>query len=74
MNSFTNKLQFTESAQYILDNSDLLIKSDCKIINDVLYEKLDDSDEEKYRFFFCCDDYDYVVDQDMIEVLDMFFK
>ena len=27
------------NAQYILDNSEILIQSDCKIINDVLYER-----------------------------------
>lgn len=28
------------NAQFIFDNSDLIVKSDCKIINDCLYEKV----------------------------------
>lgn len=28
------------NAQFIFDNSDLIVKQDCKIINDVLYEKV----------------------------------
>ena len=77
MNSFTDKSLFTEDPQYILDNSDLLIKSDCKIFADVLYEKLDENEElpvERYRFFFNCDDYDYVVDEDMIKTLDVLYS
>ena len=64
MNTYTNRSDFTESAQHILDHSDLLIKSDCCIIDDVLYERClaDDKlySETQYRFFFNSDDYDYV--------------
>lgn len=83
------------NAQHILDNSELLIKTDCKIINDILYErcKFDDklfvksdfvnTDTETYclndnnyvyRMFFSEDDYDYVVDSDLLLKLDSLFK
>ena len=67
MNKYTSKSQFLEDAQFILDNSDLLIKSDCMIVDDVLYERLEESE---YRFFFSCDDYDYLEDEEMIKRLD----
>jgi len=70
MNVFTKQEQFIESAQFILDNSKLLIKSDCKIVNDVLYEKLGKSE---YRFFFSVDDYDYLENQAMIDKLNILF-
>ena len=60
MNTFTNKSHFTESPEYIRDNSELLDKSNCVIHNNVLYERLEGS----YRFFFHCDDYDYLVDNE----------
>jgi hypothetical protein len=61
MNIFTDKNEFTESAQHILDNSDLLIKADCVIIDDVLYERCENNE---YRFFFSTDDYDYLENRD----------
>lgn len=71
-----------EDAQFILDNSELLIKSDCKIVDGVLYEKLDSDTalymklefKHNYRFFFNCDDYDYVVDSELEARLDSLFK
>lgn len=72
MNKYTNKADFVEKAEDILDTSDLLIKSDCKIVDDVLYEKIDES-EHKYRFFFSSDDYDYLEDEEMIARLDKLF-
>ena len=62
MNHYTKKEQFMESADYILNNSDLLIKGDCVIHNDVLYEKLED---DTFRFFFSIDDYDYLEYQEL---------
>ena len=66
------------TAQYILDHSDLLIKEDCVIIDDVLYEycRKDDVlyDEECYRYFIDTDDYDYVEDKAVIAKLDVIFK
>ena len=77
MNTFTDKSEFTETAQHILDNSDLLIKSDCMIVDDVLYEQLghmeDGSEEPGYRFFFNTDDYDYLEDATMIARLDSLY-
>ncbi len=63
-----------ESAEYILNNSDLLIRTDCKIVNNILYERLrygpDGSEEHDYRSFISCDDYDYVEDPETIAMLD----
>jgi len=71
MNKYTKRSQFIEKAEDILNTSDLLIKSDCKIVDDVLYEKIDE--EHKYRFFFSSDDYDYLEDEEMIARLDKLF-
>jgi len=71
MNTFTKKSQFTESAEFIRDNSELLVKDNCVIHSDVLYEKLEGS----YRFFFNCDDYDYLVDnQELVRELNNRFN
>lgn len=53
------KSESDESAQYILDNCDLLIREDCLIVDNVLYEKINEEDY-KYRVFFNTQDYDYV--------------
>jgi hypothetical protein len=78
MNKFTKKSQFLEDAQFILDNCSLLIPEDCKIINGVLYERLGHStmgnEPHGYRFFFSTDDYDYVEDCDMLDMLDEAFS
>jgi hypothetical protein len=76
VNTFTTKEQFTESAEYILENSTLLIEKDCRILNGVLYERIDGgvivvengwfAPSHKYRFFFNCDDYDYL-ENDSVE-------
>ena len=71
MNSFTDTTQFLQDAQHILDNSDLLIRANCCIINSVLYERLINPDmsnapETKYRFFFSTDDYDYLEDNNSL--------
>lgn len=77
MSNLIMKAHDFEDAQYILDNSDLLIQDDCKIIDDVLYEKCikDDKlyDETCYRYFITADDYDYVEDKEMIAKLDALF-
>lgn len=73
MNSYTDKSQFVEDAQFILDNSDLLIKSDCMIVDDVLYERLDEDKDHEYRFFFSCDDYDYLENLEMSDRLDTLY-
>lgn len=70
MNSYTKKDMFTENSLYILDNCDLLIRDNCIIFNDVLYEKLDN----EYRFFFNCHDYDYLENKEVIEQLNSLFK
>ena len=76
------------SAEFILNNSDLLIKSDCVIIDGVLYErcadtKLDEffgSNCDIYRYFIDVDDYDYLdpdfrpEDAAIIAKLDAHFK
>lgn len=53
-----------ESAEYILEHCDLLVKSDCVILDGVLYEYCrPDADlypTEAVRYFFNTDDYDYV--------------
>jgi hypothetical protein len=71
MNKYTDKSHFTESAEHILENSELLIQADCIILDDVLYERLA---KGKYRFFFSTDDYDYLEDEEMISVLDKIFE
>jgi hypothetical protein len=68
MNTFTNLNDFIDDAQFILNNSKLLIKNKCVIHNDVLYEKLDDH-HHTYRFFFSIDDYDYLENQQVIDEL-----
>ena len=63
-----------EQAQDILKNCKLLMKEHCTIINNVVYEKLYDHPyNEKYRFFFSTDDYDYVEDESSIAILDDVF-
>ena len=74
MNVYTNKNSFIMTAQDILNTSDLFIKEECMIVDDVLYERLDDSFEHKYRFFFSDDDYDYLENQEMIDRLDKLFE
>ena len=73
----------TVSAEFILNNSDLLIKSDCVIIDGVLYEhcKADKLfPQECYRYFLDVDHYDYLdpdfrpEDAQKIERLDNHFK
>lgn len=68
----------SDTAEYILNNSDLLIKADCVIIDDVLYEhcRVDHKlyVEECYRYFISVDDYDYVEDTELIKKLDSHFK
>jgi len=72
MNIFTDKGQFTESPEYIFDNCSLLLKEACIVHNDILYEKLDN--QGLYRFFFNCDDYDYLTNDDVIEELNKLFE
>ena len=72
MNKYTDKSNFIETAEHILNNSDLLIQSDCKIVDNILYERCDEL-EHKYRFFFSTDDYDYLEDEEMIKRLDDLF-
>ena len=63
------------NAQDILSTSELLTPENCKIVGDVLYEKLYDHPyNEKYRFFISDDDYDYVEDADLIAKLDELFS
>ncbi len=71
MNKHTKREQFTENAQYILKHCDLLIKKDCIIVDDVLYERLGRLKGEPpvIRFFFNCDDYDYLEDETMIDYI-----
>ena len=77
------------SAEFILNNSDLLIKEDCVIIDGVLYERCkpqraDDGswlyENDCYRYFIDVDDYDYLdpdfrpEDAAIIAKLDAHFK
>ena len=56
------------TAEEILNTSDLLIKSDCVIMDGVLYERMRDGELDKffksdctiYRYFLAADDYDYL--------------
>jgi len=72
MNVYTSKEQFTEDAEFILENCELLVKSCCVIYEGVLYELLgiDSPNEHNYRFFFNCDDYDYLEDGLLESILD----
>lgn len=62
MNYFTNLSDFRENAQYILDNSTIIDKDKCVILDGVLYETFEPDDDSDciYRFFFATDDYDYI--------------
>lgn len=71
INKFTKKHQFIEKPDYILHNSKLLVKHNCRIINGVLYEKLDSGE---YRFFFSTDDYDYLVDKKSVKKIKKLFN
>lgn len=75
MNHFTALDQFKKSPDFILKNSDLLDPKDCKIVNNVLYERADMKPSGYiYRFYFDVDDYDYVVSPGVKEELDLLFK
>jgi hypothetical protein len=74
MNTYTKRSMFTESAQHILANCILLEDYNCVILNDVLYERLDNYIDHKYRFFFNTDDYDYLENNAVIAQLDAIFK
>lgn len=52
------------SAQFILDNSDLLIQQDCKIVEDTLYERcsFDDQLYKKEQFANCSEETYYLND------------
>ena len=71
MNSYTKPSSFVESADYILNNSSLLIKKDCISYDGVLYERIGKS---QYRFFFSEDDYDYLENTTLIATLDKVFE
>lgn len=73
------------TAEFILNNSDLLVKEDCVIIDGVLYEYCRASalyPTACYRYFMDVDDYDYLErgldwrpeDADMIERLNKHFN
>lgn len=70
MNKYTNLSNFIESASYILENSELLIKENCVILDDILYERLNNN---HYRFFFSVDDYDYLENEQYILRLNSMF-
>lgn len=76
MNKYTNKSHFTQKPDDILAACDLLTKENCVIVNNILYEKLDETNpaKHKYRFFFSCDDYDYLEDLEFQEHLDSVFS
>ena len=67
-----------QTAEYILEHSELLIKSDCVIIDDVLYEHCTVDNQlystECFRFFISEDDYDYVTDQKLVTLLNNHFN
>jgi hypothetical protein len=71
-----------QTAEYILEHSDLLIKSNCKIVDDVLYERLSDAHLDEFfrhncdifRFFISTDHYDYVEDDAAVARLHQLFK
>ena len=68
MNTFTNTNEFTQTANEILANCTLIKQENCIIVDDVLYEYVEDMNA--YRFFFNDDDYDYLSDNDsMLEKL-----
>ena len=73
MNLYTKRERITESADLILAHSDLLIKADCIVIDNIVYERCTENINE-YRFYFSADSYDYVDDVDMIAALDTIFK
>lgn len=61
MNFYTNFEHFIENPQHILDNSELLIPYDCVILDNVLYEKIDNP-YYRYRFFYSTDSWDFIDD------------
>lgn len=57
------------------DRSGLLIKKNCRTIDEELYERLYRHPRgERYRRFFTDDDYDYITDPFTIKLLDVYFK
>ena len=61
MNSFTKPSHFLQSADYILQHSDLLHRPSTVVHDGVVYEYCGHPDNV-WRFFFSEDDYDYLVD------------
>lgn len=57
--------------KFILENSDLLVASDCQILGDRLFEYV--TEENIYREFFSVDDYDYISDQNTVDILNEAF-
>ena len=60
-----------KSANFILENSDLLDASKCQILGDRLFEYL--AEDNTYREFFSVDDYDYICDQNTVDLLNQAF-
>ena len=69
INECNNDCKSSTSADEILRDSDLLIKEDCKVYEDLVFEKINQEDH-KYRVFIDVDDYDYVEDEELIKKLD----
>ena len=70
------------TAEEILNKSELLVKSNCIIVDDVLYERLQDASLNEFfsgccdvfRFFISDDHYDYVEDEHLLEMLAKHFE
>lgn len=73
----TKKERVAINAQYILDNCELLIKSDCIVVDDIVYEycRVDNNlyDEEAIRYFVNEDEYDYIEDEEIYAKLRAMF-
>jgi len=72
MNRYTKMSMFRCESGKILNESELLIRENCIVYNDIVYERLSES-THKYRFFFDVDDYDYLENEELEKVLNELF-
>ena len=74
MNTYTKLEQFLQTPQQIMLESKIIDLNNTCVIDNILYEKLDnDGVTPNYRFFFSSDDYDYLENEEMIARLDTYW-
>lgn len=73
MNAYTHPNMFKEDAIDIYNKSSIVDKEFCCIYDGVLYEMIGEPDH-KYRFFFSVDNYDYLENDRLEDILDHIFN